>query len=86
MAEMPKYYKIHIDGCTVELEPIYTEMTPVIFGKWELKEIQIAPFGVTQALVCSNCGYDHEYDEFFDRCPRCGAFMIGRGENETGEM
>ena len=39
MAVMPKYYKIHTDGCTVELEPIYEELVPVVRCKdckhWE---------------------------------------------------
>jgi len=30
MAEKPKYYKIHTDGCTVELEPIYDDLQPVV--------------------------------------------------------
>jgi hypothetical protein len=30
MAKMPKYYKIHTDGHAVELEPIYTELVPVV--------------------------------------------------------
>ena len=30
MAVMPKYYKIHTDGCAVELEPVYTELVPVV--------------------------------------------------------
>lgn len=51
------------------------EAKPVKYGRWEHKEFQIAPFGVTQALVCSNCGYDHEYDEWFAICPNCGAKM-----------
>lgn len=30
MAKLPNYYKIHTDGCTVELEPIYEELAPVV--------------------------------------------------------
>ena len=30
MAKLPKYYKIHTDGCTVELEPIYDDLVPVV--------------------------------------------------------
>lgn len=30
MAKLPKYYKIHTDGCTVELEPIYEELASVV--------------------------------------------------------
>lgn len=35
MAVMPKYYKIHTDGCTVELDPIYTDLAPVVHGYHE---------------------------------------------------
>ena len=34
MAVMPKYYKIHTDGCDVALEPIYTELVPVVRCKY----------------------------------------------------
>ena len=37
MAKMPNYYKIHTDGCTVELEPIYEELVPVMHGRWILE-------------------------------------------------
>lgn len=33
MAICPKYYKIHTDGHTVELEPIYEDLVPVVLCK-----------------------------------------------------
>ena len=30
MAKMPNYYKIHTDGCTVALEPIYEELVSAV--------------------------------------------------------
>ena len=33
MAKRPKYYKVHTDGCTVELEPIYEELVRVVHCK-----------------------------------------------------
>ena len=33
MAKLPKYYKIHTDGHTVELEPIYADLVPVVLCK-----------------------------------------------------
>ena len=69
MAEMPKYYKIHTYGCTVELEPIYEELEPVRHGAW-------VPFKSEAAgdiQYCSVCeiGCPHRTDY----CPNCGAKM-----------
>lgn len=44
-------------------------------GKWELVEFQSSPFDTDQALVCSCCGFAHQYDAWFNRCPNCGAYM-----------
>ena len=46
-------------------------------GKWELVEFQSSPLGTDQALVCSCCGFTHQYDAWFNRCPNCGAKMDG---------
>ena len=46
-------------------------------GKWELVEFQSSPLGTDQALVCSCCGFAHQYDAWFNRCPNCGAKMDG---------
>lgn len=76
----------NIDNLSVPVEVVRqnikdmptADVAPVVHGTWERKEIQIAMFGVTQVFVCTNCGYDHEYDEWFDRCPKCGAKMDGK--------
>ena len=44
-------------------------------GKWELVEFQSSPFDTDQALVYSCCGFAHQYDAWFNRCPNCGAYM-----------
>lgn len=45
-------------------------------GEWKLVEFQSSPFDTDQALVCSCCGFAHQYDAWFNRCPNCGAKMI----------
>ena len=44
-------------------------------GKWELVEFHSSPFDIGQALVCSCCGFAHQYDAWFNRCPNCEADM-----------
>ena len=73
MAKMPNYYKVHTDGCTVELEPIYEELAPVRHGRWECNK------------PCPVCGGDRfeglDADIWADweppYCPNCGAKMDG---------
>ena len=36
-------------------------------GKWKLVEFQSSPFDTDQALVCSCCGFAHQYDAWFNR-------------------
>lgn len=52
-------------------------------GEWKLVEFQSSPLGTDQALVCSCCGFAHQYDAWFNRCPNCGAYM--RTEEEEYE-
>ena len=52
-------------------------------GKWKLVEFQSSPFDTDQALVCSCCGFAHQYDAWFNRCPNCGAYM--RAEEDEYE-
>lgn len=49
-------------------------------GEWELVEFQSSPLDTDQALVCSCCGFAHQYDAWFNICPNCGADMR-KGEN-----
>jgi hypothetical protein len=70
MAVMPKYYKIHTDGSTIELEPIYTELVPVVHGKWKRMKAYCTQY------VCSECG-DIWPDFRSDYCSSCGARMDG---------
>lgn len=44
-------------------------------GEWKLVEFQSSPLDIDQALVCSCCGFAHQYDAWFNRCPNCGAYM-----------
>ena len=50
-------------------------------GKWELVEFQSSLFDTDQALVCSCCGFAHQYDAWFNRCPNCGAYMRTEEDN-----
>ena len=52
-------------------------------GEWKLVEFQSPPFDTDQALVCSCCGFAHQYDAWFNRCPNCGAYM--RAEEDEYE-
>ena len=65
----------------VEYAPT-VEAEPVKHGRWELIEYQCAPLDTDQALVCSACGYDHQYQEHFVRCPNCGAKMDEEGGDD----
>ena len=50
-------------------------------GKWKLVEFQSSLFDTDQALVCSCCGFAHQYDAWFNRCPNCGAYMRTEEDN-----
>ena len=68
MARLPKYYKVHTDGCDVALEPIYIELFPVVHARWIV-------YG--DWAECSHC---HEASKLYvmdhkDYCPACGASM-----------
>lgn len=52
-------------------------------GEWKLVEFQSSPLDTDQALVCSCCGFAHQYDAWFNRCPNCGAYM--RAEEDEYE-
>ena len=72
MAKMPKYYKIHTDGCEIELAPIYEELAFVHHGHWKLEYDAI----INQVFcVCSECGGGSFAQS--DYCPNCGADMGG---------
>ena len=68
MANLPRYYKIHVSKLTVELEPIYDELIPAVDAVWIID----GDWG-----ECSHC---HEASklsvmEHKDYCPACGAKM-----------
>lgn len=71
MAVMPKYYKIHTDGCTVELEPIYEELVPVVRGTWQLNK--------DGSGTCDQCHFTQknvwDMDNWQNFCGVCGADM-----------
>ena len=77
MAKMPNYYKIHTDGCTVELEAIYEELVPVVHGRWIPIEEKLWNLDVPVVVdwKCSVCNVTGNDD--FDYCPNCGAKMDG---------
>ena len=77
MAVMPKYYKIHIDGLTVELEPIYEELVPVVHGRWEVEIDHDEFWGDMEYYKCSLCGNLELRDKETPYCPNCGARMDG---------
>lgn len=53
-------------------------------GEWKPVEFQSSPLGTDQALVCSCCGFAHQYDAWFNRCPNCRAYMrIEENDYET---
>ena len=70
MAKMPNYYKIHTDGCTVELEPIYEELVPVVRGRWER-----TADGAALCTACKRKMNPSQYGYAF--CSLCGAKMDG---------
>ena len=93
MGTMPKYYKIHSDGCAVELEPIYEELIPVKHGRWKNR----AHLNDHLWAECSNCGFRQENykvvklgrssDDYvgvrWHYCPNCGAKMDGGADHEN---
>lgn len=68
MASLPKYYKVHTDGCDVALEPIYIELSPVVHAHW------IVDKGGNWG-ECSNCKETSKLSvmEHKGYCPACGA-------------
>lgn len=54
-------------------------------GEWELVEFQSSPLDTDQALVCSCCGFAHQYDAWFNFCPNCGADMRIEEQNRARE-
>ena len=56
------------------------EAEPVKHGAWKLVEFQSPSFGIDHVLMCTNCGFVHEYDAWFNRCPNCTARMDGESE------
>lgn len=85
MAVMPKYYKIHIDGPIVELEPIYEELVPVEHGRWILRAVNSTGL-IFQCSACCKFINPNKKDidlgrtkEQPDYCPNCGADMRGDG-------
>lgn len=71
MVKKPKYYKIHTDGHDVSLEPIYSELVPVVHGRWLDCENH------NDIEQCSVCGMIYSYPSFYryNYCPNCGARM-----------
>ena len=58
--------------------PEYTppaDVAPVRHGRWELVEYQCTPLDTDQALVCTECGFAHQNDDWYNYCPNCGAKM-----------
>lgn len=76
---MPNYYKIHSDGCTVELEPVYTELVPVVHGEWRWAED-----GHCKCTVCGQYATVKRVVIKTNYCPNCGADMRER-KGDDGE-
>jgi hypothetical protein len=76
-----KYYGLEIAANNVEELCIhFVDRSRYVVreaGEWELVEFQSSPLDADQALVCSCCGFAHQYDACFNICPNCGADMTG---------
>ena len=73
-------HRYEID-CTAHAYAYYLLANGVVVrekGEWELAEFQSCPLDTDQALVCSCCGFAHQYDAWFNFCPNCGADMRRR--------
>ena len=51
------------------------DAAPVRHGRWELVEYQCTPLDTDQTLVCTECGFAHQNDDWYNYCPNCGAKM-----------
>lgn len=58
------------------------EISRVRHGEWELVEYQCTPLDTDQALVCTECGFAHQNDDWYNYCPNCGAKMDGSSNEE----
>ena len=46
---------------------------PVKHATWVLYVCNEPPF--SRAMGCTNCGFTHNYNAWFNRCPNCAAIM-----------
>ena len=60
----------------IDSEPA-ADVAPVRHGRWELVEYQCTPLDTDQTLVCTECGFAHQNDDWYNYCPNCGAKMDG---------
>lgn len=76
MAKLPKYYKIHTDGHTVELEPIYTDLVPVV----QCKDCEHGEIDDPDFPYHYYCHMGHMWNDAYHFCAD-GEWKVDRNEH-----
>ena len=74
MSEPPDAHYPHWHADKIKAIPA-ADVAPVRHGRWELVEYKCTPLDTDQTLVCTECGFAHQNDDWYNYCPNCGAKM-----------